>query len=87
MDDEFVSEIEARRYCHTCGQPYTGKECGNAGLHRRIERFRNAPRVSASAEDWAADHAGPCNLCGKPGRLYPAGYRCAAHPTPGSVAA
>lgn len=82
-DDQFVSEIEAKTYCHTCGQPYTGKECGERQLHRRIERFRNTPRESADPDAWTESHAGTCTAgvapCGEPARLYPTGWRCDDH--------
>jgi hypothetical protein len=78
-----IPDLEARTYCHTCGQSYTGRECQSHELHRRIERFRNTPREPVSAEQWAANHAGTCGAgvqpCGKTARLYPAGWRCEEH--------
>jgi hypothetical protein len=72
-------------YCHTCGQPYVG-ECRNTELHRKIERFRNTPRETASDEQWAAEHTGRCAYCLNEARLYPEGWRCSQHPPVGSRA-
>lgn len=82
---EFISEIEERRYCHTCGQAYTGKTCLNGALHRKIEHFRNTPREPVSPEAWATARTGECGHCGKPARLYPEGWRCTDHPPVGSA--
>jgi hypothetical protein len=82
-DEEYVSEIEERRYCHTCGQPYTG-ECLSFELHRKIERFRNTERPKVSPEQWAAAHTGKCAVCGEPARLYATGWHCTTHPPVGT---
>lgn len=83
--EEFVSAIEARRHCHTCGQPYTGEACRSVALHRKIERFRNTPREPISDEAWAAAHTGECGYCGQPARLYPEGWRCTDYPPVGTT--
>jgi hypothetical protein len=82
MTEEYVSEIEERHHCHTCGQPYVG-ECQNTELHRKIERFRNTERPKVDAQQWHDAHAGTCTAgqspCGRPARLYATGWRCDQH--------
>jgi hypothetical protein len=34
---------------------------------------------NVSDEQWAADHAGTCDVCGGQARLYAGGWRCDSH--------
>lgn len=85
-DEEIISDIETRQYCHTCGLNYKGKECTRRELHRKIERFRASDPPSYTEQEWTKMHEVPCATCNQPGRLYPSGAHCVNHPPVGSAA-